>query len=319
MGPEDDHRGGAWGSDGDGAWDESVTVVVITHDRRAEVLRTLDRLAGLPERPRVVVTDNGSRDGTGEAVARHARHRPGVRLLRPGANLGALGRNLAVRYVATPYVAFCDDDTWWEPGSLARAAALLDAHPTVAAVTGRIVVEPGGAEDPIVAELRDSPLPRPEALPGPALGSFLAGATVLRVDAFRAAGGFSRRLWLGGEEELLAADLMAAGWWLVFDEGMTVHHAPSVARDATGRRADGIRNTLWTTWLRRPAGVALGRTARLLAGVPRDAVSAGAVLRALAGLPWVVRERRVVPPEVERRLRLLDRRQLSSRARRYVG
>ncbi|MGK5451426.1 glycosyltransferase family 2 protein, partial [Streptomyces radiopugnans] len=41
--------------------------------------------------------------------------------------------------------------------------------------------------------------------------------------------------------------------------------------------------------------------------------------RALAGLPWVLRERRVVPPEVEARLRLLEEEQRRSAARRYVG
>ncbi|RKN40089.1 glycosyltransferase family 2 protein [Streptomyces hoynatensis] len=296
--------------------DDRISVVIITHNRKAELLRTLDRLAALPERPRVIVTDNGSTDGTARAVAE--RH-PRVRVLSPGANLGAVGRNLAVREVRTPYTAFCDDDTWWSPGSLAGAADLLDAHQAVATVTARIVVEPGGEEDPIVEELRSSPLPRPAGLPGPVLGSFLAGATVLRTGAFRAAGGFSPRLWLGGEEELLAADLMARGWWLLFAEELSIHHAPSALRDPTRRRADGIRNTLWFTWLRRPAGPALRRTWRLLGSVPRDRASAAALLRAAAGTPWLLRERRVVPPPVEAALRLLDEAQHHSKARRYVG
>ncbi|ONK10192.1 glycosyltransferase [Streptomyces sp. MP131-18] len=296
--------------------DDRISVVIITRDRRGELLHTLDRLAALPEQPPVLVTDNGSTDGTAQAVA---RHHPATLVLTPGANLGAIGRNLAVRHVTSPYTAFCDDDTWWEPGSLTRAADLLDAHREVAAVTARIVVEPDGTEDPIVEELRTSPLPRPGWLPGPALGSFLAAATVLRTDAFRAAGGFHPRLWLGGEEELLAADLMADGWWLMFDESLTIHHAPSAVRDPTRRRADGIRNTLWFTWLRRPARPALRRTAHLLRTVPHDRTTAAALLRATAGLPWVLRERRPLPPEVDRRLRTLEAAQRASNARRYVG
>jgi len=296
--------------------DPRVSVVVITHNRRGELLRTLGRLAELPERPPVFVVDNASTDGTCATVA---RVHPWVRLLRAGRNLGAVGRNVAVERVTTPYVAFCDDDSWWEPGSLGAAADLLDARPGLAAVTARIVVEPDGTEDPIVAELRDSPLTGPGWLPGPALGSFLAAATVLRVDAFRAAGGFSPRLWLGGEEELLATDLMVRGWWLAYAEELTVHHAPSAARDATGRREDGLRNTLWFAWLRRPLPAALRRTWHLARTVPRDAASARAFGRALAGLPWVLRERRVVPEEVEERLRLLEREQRRSTARRYVG
>ncbi|MET9544270.1 glycosyltransferase family 2 protein [Streptomyces sp. NPDC006627] len=296
--------------------DPRTTVVVITHNRRPELLRTLDRLAELPEEPEVIVVDNASTDGTADAVA---RHHPSVRLLRPGRNLGAVGRNLAVREVRTPYVAFCDDDSWWAPGALAGAADLLDRHPALATVTARILVEPGGTEDPITEELRDSPVPGPDWLPGPALGSFLAAATVLRADAFRAAGGFNPRLWLGGEEELLAADLAAAGWWLVYADHLTVHHHPSRVRDSALRRGHGIRNTLWFTWLRRPVRPALRRTVHLVRTVPRDLVSVRAFAEAAAALPWVVRERRVLPRAAEARLRALEEAQRHSSARRYVG
>jgi GT2 family glycosyltransferase len=300
-------------------FDDRVTVAVITHDRRDELLHTLDQLDALPERPRVIVVDNASTDGTAAAV--RERH-PDVRLLTPGRNLGATGRNLAAREVTTPYLAFCDDDTWWEPKSLAGAADLLDASPMVAAVTARILVHEAGREpfeDPIVAELRDSPVPRPDWLPGPALGSFLAGATVVRLEPFRAAGGFSPRLWLGGEEELLAVDLAADGWWLVYAEELTIHHRPSPARDATLRRRHGIRNTLWFTWLRRPLGAAVRRTAFLATSVPRDRTSLLAFAEAAAGVPWVLRERRPAPEWVERGLRALEAPQRASGARSYVG
>ncbi|MEU4211542.1 glycosyltransferase [Streptomyces sp. NPDC026206] len=296
--------------------DERTTVVVITHNRRDELLHTLGRLAALPEAPHVIVTDNGSTDGTSEAVT---RHHPGMLLLSPGRNLGAVGRNLAMRHVTSPYVAFCDDDSWWAPGSLPRAADLLDHHPALASVTARILVEPGGEEDPIVRELRHSPISGPAWLPGPALGSFLAAATVQRTDAFHSVGGFSPRLWLGGEEELMAIDLAAQGWWLAYVEELTVHHAPSVRRDSTLRRIHGIRNTLWCTWLRRSPRAAWRRTAHLVRTVPRDTASLRGFGQALAGLPWVVRERKAVPPELEQRLILLDHAQRHSTARRYVG
>lgn len=294
-----------------------ATVVVITHNRRDRLLSTLGRLSVLPERPAVTVVDNASADGTADAV--RARF-PGARLLRMTRNLGAAGRNAAVAQIRTPYVAFCDDDTWWEPGSIRRAADLLDAYPLLASVTGRIVVEPRGEDDPIVEELRCSPLPRPDWLPMPALGSFLAGATMLRTAAFREVGGFSERLWIGGEEELMATDLMAAGWHLAYaGDDVVIHHCPSPARDPHLRRRLGIRNALWQTWLRRPAGAALRRTAWLIRSLPRDAISARALADAVAGSGWVARQRRVVPRPVERRLRMLDDAQRRSRARRYVS
>jgi GT2 family glycosyltransferase len=186
-------------------------------------------------------------------------------------------------------------------------------------VTARILVEPGGAEDPIVVELRDSPVHGADWLPGPALGSFLAGASVLRRESFLQAGGFSERLWLGGEEELMAGDLAAAGWELCYLPTLTVHHRPSPLRDPHRRRRDGIRNTLWTTWLRRPVRPALRRTAHLLRTLPRDRVTARGLLAAMRGIPWVLRERRLLPPAAEARFAALDEAQRRSTARRYVS
>jgi GT2 family glycosyltransferase len=296
--------------------DPRVTVVVITCDRRQELSRTLGQLAGLPERPPVIVVDNGSGDGTAAMVR---RDHPGVLLLPARRNQGAVARNLALRRVTTPYVAFCDDDTWWEPGSIALAADALDAHPDVAAVTARILVEPGGWEDPIVPELAGSAVPGRPGLPGPALMSFLAGASVLRAGPFRAAGGFSPRLWLGGEEELLATDLVTRGYALCYLGDAVVHHAPSRARDPGHRRWLGIRNTLWFTWLRRPPAAAARRTAELARTVPRDRTSVAAFGAALAGLPWVLHARKPVPPHVEAWIQLLEDPRRRSAARRYVG
>jgi GT2 family glycosyltransferase len=296
--------------------DPRVAVVVITHQRRDELLLALSRLRQLPEQPHVVVVDNGSTDGTADAV--RAQH-PWVELIASPTNLGAVGRNVGVARLDTPYVAFCDDDTWWDPGSLRTAANTLDAHPRLAVLTARILVEPGGVEDPIVAELRDSPVVGAGWLPGPALGSFLAGASVLRREAFDEVGGFSERLWLGGEEELMAGDLAAAGWELCYLPALTIHHQASTARDPHKRRQDGIRNTLWTTWLRRPLGPALRRTGHLLRTVPRDRVTARGLLAAARGLPWVLRERRVLPPHAEARFAALEHAQRSSTARRYVS
>ena len=86
-----------------------VSVVVLTYNRREEVLRTLTHLAALAERPPIIVVDNASSDGTAQAVARTFPH---VEVLRQSRNLGAAGRNAGVERAGTPYVAFSDDDTW---------------------------------------------------------------------------------------------------------------------------------------------------------------------------------------------------------------
>jgi N-acetylglucosaminyl-diphospho-decaprenol L-rhamnosyltransferase len=302
--------------------DARTGVVLITWNRREEALLAVARLLHLPERPRVVVVDNGSSDGTADALRSRfadAAHSGRLDLVALPTNAGAVGRNVGVARLSTPYVAFCDDDTWWDAGCLSRAADVLDAHPDVAVLTARIVVEPRGTDDPIVAELRDSPVRGRPGLPGPALGSFLAGASVLRREAFVAVGGFSARLWLGGEEELLAADLAAAGWELCYLPELVVHHQASPLRESALRRRHGIRNTLWFTLLRRPWPSALRRLRVLARQVPKDRTTALAVADAVRGLPWVLRERRPLPPRAEARFLALEHAQATSTARRYVG
>jgi N-acetylglucosaminyl-diphospho-decaprenol L-rhamnosyltransferase len=94
----------------------------------------------------------------------------------------------------------------------------------------------------------------------------------------------------------------AAGWGLAYVDEVVVHHEPaSGPRSWQGTTA--LRNELWSTWLRRPLPRALGATTAL--ATRRDGMRALAA--ALRGLPWVLRERRVVPPRVERGLRLLEK------------
>jgi GT2 family glycosyltransferase len=283
--------------------DRRVAVVMITHNRCDETLRSLEHLTHLPERPSIFVVDNGSDDGTTAAVARSF---PQVAVLDAGGNLGAAGRTLGVRHVKAPYVALCDDDTWWEPGSLGRAADLFDAHPRLGVLTARVLVGPEAREDSACAALERSPLPAAPGMPGRPLLGFLAGASVVRRSAFLEAGGFSENAFIGGEEELLAVDLATLGWWLYYIPELVVHHYPSPRRDVPSRRACLVRNALWFAWLRRPLGSALRRTFRTAWAAPSDAAARRGFAAALAGLPWVLRQRRVVPPEVERGLRLLE-------------
>ncbi len=149
------------------------------------------------------------RDERGAAAGPPSGHRRHAR-----DELGGAGRTLGVEQVDTPYLAFRDDDSWPAPGALRRAADLLDRHPRLAVVTGRILVGVEQREDPVCAEMAASPLVRDPELPGAPLLSFLAGASVLRRSAYLDMGGFEPKLGIGGEEELLGADLVSAdGQW----------------------------------------------------------------------------------------------------------
>jgi GT2 family glycosyltransferase len=276
------------------AADPRTSVVVLTHNRPHELRRALSELHRLPEEPAIVVVDNASCPGVVESVVREF---PRVELVRCDENRGAAGRNAGVARVHTPYVAFCDDDTWWSPGALTRAADLLDPHRDIGAISARVLVGDEQRLDPTCETMARSPLDS-TGLPGPALLSFMAGAAVMRTAAYREVGGYEPRLFLGAEEWLMGMDLWVRGWRIVYLNEVVTHHHPSAARDPTARRITQARNTLWIAWMRLPLASAWGATLRTL----RDAAGFGllrpALRQALPGLPWALRRRHVVPRRV---------------------
>jgi GT2 family glycosyltransferase len=280
-----------------------VGVVVLTHTRVEDLLTTLAHFEAVAEPVRLVVVDNASTDGTRALLG--ARF-PRVPVVSLPANVGAAGRNAGVAALDTPYVAFCDDDCWWAPGALARAAAILDAHPALGLVCGRVLVGREAREDPACTEMAASPLVPVPGLPGVPILGFLCAATMVRRDALLAAGGFEPRFFLGGEEELLAIDLAVAGWRLAYVPEIVVHHHPSPRRDAPRRQVQSLRNALWTAWLRRAAPDAWRRSRAVLARSTERREQVAAVAAALRELPWVLRHRRPVPPHIEDALRRLD-------------
>lgn len=283
--------------------DERVTVVVLTHNRAEEVLRTVDRLARLPEGPAIIVVDNASSDGTAAYIGKRY---PAVQVLGMSTNMGAAARNAGIRHATTKYVALCDDDTWWTEGSLGSAADVMDHHARVAVVTARVLVGPDQREDPTCRAMAESPLPRSADLPGPAILGFLAGASMVRRSALLKVGGFEPRLFLGGEEALVAYDLIEAGWSMLYLAEATVRHLPSPYRDSALRRRHLVRNALWLAWMRRPYASAWRETRRAWEGVKTDPAVRNGFFDALRGLSWVWGRRRVVSSRVEALIQMLE-------------
>lgn len=272
-----------------------ITLVILSCNRADELRRTVEHALELPERPPIIVVDNGSADGAGRRVAAAFRS---VRVLQLPRNLGACARNEGARLARTPYIAFSDDDTIWTAGSLARAQVLLDRYPSVAVLCGRVLVGAHRREDPVCAAMARSPLPS-AGLPGPRLLGFLAGASAVRRDAFLAAGGYTPRFFIGGEEELLALDLLAAGWSLAYAPQLTILHFPSAQRERRRREQLLLRNRLWTAWMRRAPSSALAATARAAQQALLHAPLRPALYEALRGLPWALARRRPLPPCIE--------------------
>ena len=281
---------------------DRVTVVMATRDRREQVLTTLGHLLESAGRCPVVLVDNASSDGTPEAVEAHFPH---VTVVRAPRNLGAPARTVGVRAAHTEYVAFADDDSWWAPGSLARAADLFDAHPRLGLLAARMLVGPDEVLDDVCREMAASPLGTAPDLPGPSLLGFVACGAVVRRSAYLEVGGFSPVVFFLGEETVLAQDVAAAGWGLAYVDDVVAHHHPGMVVERRGRRQLQLRNALLSTWLRRPRAVALAQTAQLLRRAHEPDVR-GALVDAARRLPAVAAARRTLPDDVERQVRVLE-------------
>lgn len=279
-----------------------VTVVVTTRDRREEALLCVERHLSLALQPNVIVVDNGSLDDTVPALRSRF---PGIRVVEMGRDAGSAARNQGVARARTPYVAFADDDTWWEDGSLRAAIEYLDRNPLAAVVGARTRVEPLGVDDPASVAMGASPLGDEDG--ARRVLAFAARSSVVRKDAFVFAGGFDERYLADGEEMPLALELASRGWRLAFLPRAVVHHTPlPYGRDSYASAIRTTRNALWTAWSRR----------RGLVGVARGTVSAmrnsepSARLRglwvALRHGSWVINERKPVSAEVEGQFRLVE-------------
>ncbi len=99
---------------------ERVAVVILTYNQRDMTLRCLDSLQEEEGQPfDILLWDNGSADGTAEAVAAAF---PGLLLHESADNLGvAGGRNAAARLafekLDPTHLLFLDNDMVVEPGS----------------------------------------------------------------------------------------------------------------------------------------------------------------------------------------------------------
>ena len=188
-------------------------------------------------------------------------------------------------------------------GALDSAVTVLDQHPALGLLAARLLVGRTGHLDPVSREMAASPLGVVPGV-GPVILGFLACAAVVRRSAYLDAGGFHPRYGVGGEEALLAIDLVERGWQCVYVDHVVARHQPSAQRAPGEREARVVRNDLWTLWLRHRPGGALTGTLRRLRRWPSEPVRTG-TREAIGGWRWVRHERAAVTQSTHRLLQRL--------------
>jgi GT2 family glycosyltransferase len=124
-----------------------VSILIVNWNTRELVLECLDALpVGIDDglSYEVIVVDNGSVDGSGDALA----ERSGIELIRNSANLGfAAAVNQAHRKATGEFILLLNSDVDLTPGALSTLVRFLRADPT-AAGAAPLFVNPDGSPQP---------------------------------------------------------------------------------------------------------------------------------------------------------------------------
>jgi N-acetylglucosaminyl-diphospho-decaprenol L-rhamnosyltransferase len=234
-----------------------LSVVIPTHGTRELTLRCVDSLdACVPGSSEVIVVDDGSTDGTDEALRdRHPRVK--ILSLAPARGFTAAA-NLGMREASGDLILLLNSDTEVGPTTVPRLLSAFDADPQLAVAgaelrspDGRLQWSAGHAPTLPWLFLVASGIPHLlQCVPGyrlvrPGGGArrrtdwVCAAAMMVRRQAWIAAGGFDERFNFYCQDLDLCVRLRAAGWRVNLVSGARVTHIggatigqlPGAARD----------------------------------------------------------------------------------------
>jgi glycosyltransferase involved in cell wall biosynthesis len=198
---------------------DAVTAVIKTFERPREVRRLVRSILRVqPDLPIVVVDDN-----------RVPCHIPGADVMEMPYNSGtSVGRNAALERVWTPYFVLLDDDfVFYRHTRVAKALAIIDAHPEIDILGGSVVNLP----DFSTHDYSTVSIPLRDALPKFPPGSVINGLPVYskvpnffigRTDAVRSVG-WSEELRTSEHHEFFVRAFGVLT--TVFDERFRILHA----------------------------------------------------------------------------------------------
>jgi len=269
-----------------------LIAVVLSWNGRADTLACLESLNGIE----TVCVDNGSTDGSGEAVAESF---PEVELIRTGVNLGfAAGNNVGIRKAldrGADWVLLVNNDATVEPGILDALVTAGRARPDAGVLACKVLFAganrvwyAGAGFDPFLGRSRHEGFGDPDT-PGELAETVRATGAGMAVSraAIEDAGLFDEELFLYAEDLEWCLRIRTAGFAVVYVPGARVRHRVSAASGGAGSPTTSYyeaRNMLSVVERHRPLPRGLTGARRALVVVPRVLLAARRPRSAAAAL-----------------------------------
>lgn len=214
-----------------------ASIIVVSYNTRALTLACLASIRAFCSEftYEVIVVDNGSTDGSADAIADAC---PWATLIRAGKNLGFSGGvNAGLAVNDSEFVILFNSDAYLIENAFAGLVAYARAHPDAGGVGGKVVNDdrshqPTAARFPhlwldfsdhVLRPLRVVPASwqvncvDPTDYDAPVETDWLSGSAVLyRRAAIMAAGGIDNDFFLGEEDIDLGFRLKRAGWHVMY-------------------------------------------------------------------------------------------------------
>ncbi|NOZ13265.1 MAG: glycosyltransferase family 2 protein [Acidobacteria bacterium] len=168
----------------------SVSVIIPTFNRRERVQNAIASVVNQTRKPdEVIVVDDGSADGTADAVSQAF---PQVRLILQENRGVSAARNAGIRAAEGEWLAFLDSDDEWKPEKLEKHLAYARKHPEFrVSQTDEIWIRNGCFVNPMKKHKKKAGRFFTDALK---LCLVSPSAVMIQADVFREIGGFDETL-----------------------------------------------------------------------------------------------------------------------------
>jgi glycosyltransferase involved in cell wall biosynthesis len=192
-------------------------------------------------RPRVLVIDDGSTDGTSDMMRREF---PEAQLERVEQSRGYIvQRNRGAALAHTPLIVSIDDDAVFSTPRVVSQTIAEFQDPRIGAVAIPFI---NVNQDKIVRQLA------PDERGIYVTASYTGTAHALRRELFLDLGGYREFLFHQGEEEDYCIRMLAAGYVVRLGRADPIHHFESLKRDLRRMDLYGRRNNVLFVWCNVP-------------------------------------------------------------------